>query len=159
MDKFLINGPCKIKGNVSISGSKNASLPILAATLLFDKPVILKNLPNVKDIKTMIKLLESIGSDIKYLKKNNSIIIQNKKKIKTFASYNLVKTMRAGILVLGPMLARFGNAKVSTPGGCSIGVRPIDIHLKALKKLGVNYKIIDGYVHAFTKKKIKRYKN
>ncbi len=155
MDKLEVFGATKLKGNVHISGSKNAALPILAASILSNKKIILKNLPNVKDIKTMIKLLESIGSDIKYLKKNNSIIIQNKKKIKTFASYNLVKTMRAGILVLGPMLARFGNAKVSTPGGCSIGVRPIDIHLKALKKLGVNYKIIDGYVHAFTKKKLK----
>ncbi len=155
MDKLEVFGATKLKGNVHISGSKNAALPILASSILSNKKIILKNLPNVKDIKTMIKLLESIGSDIKYLKKNNSIIIQNKKKIKTFASYNLVKTMRAGILVLGPMLARFGNAKVSTPGGCSIGVRPIDIHLKALKKLGVNYKIIDGYVHAFAKKKLK----
>ena len=155
MDKLEVFGATKLKGNVHISGSKNAALPILASSILSNKKIILKNLPNVKDIKTMIKLLESIGSDIKYLKKNNSIIIQNKKKIKTFASYNLVKTMRAGILVLGPMLARLGNAKVSTPGGCSIGVRPIDIHLKALKKLGVNYKIIDGYVHAFAKKKLK----
>ena len=155
MDKLEVFGAQKLKGNISISGSKNAALPILAASILSNKKIILKNLPNVKDIQTMIKLLESIGSTIKYSKKNNSIIIQNKKKLKTFASYNLVKTMRAGILVLGPMLARYGKAKVSTPGGCTIGVRPIDLHLKALAKLGINYKIIDGYVHAYSKKKLK----
>ena len=135
MDKLEVYGARKLKGNIHISGSKNAALPILAATILSNKKIILNNLPNVTDIKTMIKLLESIGSIIKYSKKKNSITIQNKNKIKTFASYNLVKTMRAGILVLGPMLARYGNAKVSTPGGCTIGVRPIAIHLKALANL------------------------
>ena len=155
MDKLEVFGARKLKGKVFISGSKNASLPILAASILSNKKIILKNLPNVKDIKTMIKLLESIGSNIRYLKNKNSIEIQNKNKIKTFASYNLVKTMRAGILVLGPMLAKYGNAKVSTPGGCTIGVRPIDIHLKALGKLGAKYKIINGYVHANSKKKLK----
>ena len=155
MDKLEVYGARKLKGKVRISGSKNASLPILAASILSNKKIILKNLPNVKDIKTMIKLLESIGSTVKYLKNKNSIVIKNQNKIKTFASYNLVKTMRAGILVLGPMLAKYGNAKVSTPGGCTIGVRPIDIHLKALGKLGVKYKIIDGYVHANSKKKLK----
>ncbi len=155
MDKLEVYGARKLKGKVLISGSKNASLPILAASILSNKKIILKNLPNVKDIKTMIKLLGSIGSSVRYLKNKNSIEIKNKSKIKTFASYNLVKTMRAGILVLGPMLAKYGNAKVSTPGGCTIGVRPIDIHLKALGKLGVNYKIIDGYVYANSKKKLK----
>ncbi len=155
MDKLEVFGAQKLKGNISISGSKNAALPILAASILSNKKIILNNLPNVNDIKTMIKLLESIGSTIKYSQKKNSITIQNKNKIKTFASYNLVKTMRAGILVLGPMMARYGKAKVSTPGGCSIGIRPIDIHLKALGKLGVNYKIVDGYVHANSKKKLK----
>jgi len=155
MDRLEVFGAKKLKGSVRISGSKNAALPILAASILSNKKIILKNLPNVKDIETMIKLLESIGSIVKYSKKKNLAIIQNKNKLKTFASYNLVKTMRAGILLLGPMLARYGNAKVSTPGGCTIGVRPIDIHLKALAKLGVNYKIVDGYVYAYSKKKLK----
>lgn len=155
MDKLEVFGATKLKGNIHISGSKNAALPILAACILSNKKIILNNLPNVKDINTMIKLLVSIGCNIKHSKKKNSVTIQNKNKIKTYASYNLVKTMRAGILVLGPMLARYGNAKVSTPGGCTIGVRPIDIHLKALAKLGINYKIIDGYVHANSKKKLK----
>ena len=155
MDKLEVFGARKLKGQIKISGSKNASLPILAATILSKKKIHLSNLPKVKDVETMIKLLESVGSKIKISKKKNSICINNNKKIKTFAPYSLVKTMRAGILVLGPMLARFGKAKVSLPGGCSIGTRPIDIHLKALKKLGTKYKIIDGYVHAFVKKRLK----
>ena len=155
MDKLEVFGARKLKGHIKISGSKNASLPILAATILSNKKIHLSNIPKVKDIETMIKLLKSIGSKVKYLKNKNSVLIQNNKKIKTFAAYNLVKTMRAGILVLGPMLARFGKAKISTPGGCSIGVRPIDIHLKALAKLGVRYKIVGGYVYADTKKKLK----
>ena len=146
MQKLEVFGGNKLNGKVNISGSKNASLPILAATLLFNKKVFLKNLPKVKDIETMIDLLQSLGSKIKFTKKN--LIIDNSKQNKKFASYNLVKTMRAGILVLGPLLAKFGNAKVSLPGGCAIGSRPIDIHLKALSKLGVKYKIIEGYVHA-----------
>ncbi|MDC3022970.1 UDP-N-acetylglucosamine 1-carboxyvinyltransferase [Candidatus Pelagibacter sp.] len=146
MQKLEVFGANKLKGNVKISGSKNASLPILAATLLSDKKIYLKNIPKVKDIETMILLLKSLGSKIKFQKKN--LIINNLNQNKNFASYNLVKTMRAGILVLGPLLAKFGYAKVSLPGGCAIGLRPIDIHLKALSQLGVQYKIIDGYVHA-----------
>ena len=146
MQKLEVRGANKLRGQIIISGSKHASLPILAATLLTNKKVYLKNLPKVKDIETMIKLLESLGSKIKFDKKN--LIIDNLKQNKKFASYSLVKTMRAGILVLGPLLAKFGNAKVSLPGGCAIGTRPVDIHLKALSKLGVRYKIIQGYVHA-----------
>ena len=155
MDKLEVFGARKLKGQIKISGSKNAALPILASTILSNKKVYLTNLPRVKDIETMIILLESLGSKVKYLKNKNSISIHNDRKIKTFVAYNLVKTMRAGILVLGPLLARFGRAKVSTPGGCSIGIRPIDIHLKSLVKLGVKYKIIDGYVHAYSNKKLK----
>ena len=150
MQKLEVFGANKLKGQVKISGSKNASLPILAATLLSNKKVYLNNLPKVKDIETMINLLKSLGSTTKFNK--NSLIIDNYKQNKNFASYNLVKTMRAGILVLGPLLAKFGNAKVSLPGGCAIGTRPVDIHLKALSKLGVKYKIIQGYVHAMAPK-------
>ncbi len=148
MEKLEVIGAKKLKGNIKISGSKNSSLPILAATLLSKNKIEILNLPKVKDIKTMILLLSSLGSKIKLNNLNKSVNIDNSKKIKTFASYNLVKTMRAGILVLGPLLARFGNAKVSLPGGCAIGARPVDIHLKALSKLGVKYKIIQGYIHA-----------
>ncbi len=146
MQKLEVFGENKLKGQIKISGSKNASLPILAASLLTKKKVILKNLPKVKDIQTMFALLQSLGSKIKLSKKN--LIIDNSNQKKFFASYNLVKTMRAGILVLGPLLAKFGIAKVSLPGGCAIGSRPVDIHLEALSKLGVKYKIIQGYVHA-----------
>jgi UDP-N-acetylglucosamine 1-carboxyvinyltransferase len=146
MQKLEVFGPNKLKGQISISGSKNASLPILAATLLSNKKVYLKNLPKVKDIETMINLLKSLGSLVQFSK--NNLIIKNSKQNKTFASYSLVKTMRAGILVLGPLLAKFGSARVSLPGGCAIGSRPVDIHLKALSKMGVKYKIVQGYVHA-----------
>ena len=146
MQKLEVLGANKLKGQINISGSKNASLPILASTLLSSKKIYLNNLPRVKDIETMIDLLKSLGSKIEFKKKK--LIIDNSNQKKNFASYNLVKTMRAGILVLGPLLAKFGNAKVSLPGGCAIGTRPIDIHLKALSKLGVKYKIIQGYVYA-----------
>ena len=119
MQKLEVFGAKKLKGQIKISGSKNASLPILAATLLSNKKVILKNLPKVNDIDTMLTLLKSLGSKIKIEKKQ--IIIDNLEQKKKFASYNLVKTMRAGILVLGPLLAKFGYAKVSLPGGCAIG--------------------------------------
>ncbi len=153
MQKLEVSGSNKLRGQINISGSKNASLPILAATLLSKKKVSLNNLPKVKDIETMINLLKSLGSKVKYSKKK--LIIDNSRQSKNFASYNLVKTMRAGILVLGPLLAKFGYAKVSLPGGCAIGSRPVDIHLKALSKLGVKYKIIQGYVHAFSPKGLK----
>ena len=146
MQKLEVFGANKLKGEIDISGSKNASLPILAATLLTNKKVYLDNLPKVKDIETMINLLRSLGSKTKFNKKN--LVVDNSKQNKNFASYNLVKTMRAGILVLGPLLAKFGRAKVSLPGGCAIGTRPVDLHLKALSKLGVKYKIIQGYIHA-----------
>ena len=153
MQKLEVFGANKLKGQINISGSKNASLPILAATLLSSKKIYLKNLPKVKDIETMINLLKSLGSKIKFEKKD--LVINNSGQDKKFAAYKLVKTMRAGILVLGPLLAKFGNAKVSLPGGCAIGSRPIDLHLQALSKLGVEYKIYQGYVHAFAPKGLK----
>ncbi len=151
MQKLVVLGGKKLKGQIKISGSKNASLPILAATILSDQKIHLSNLPKVKDIETMVKLLLFIGSKITMKRDKKSLTIKNDKKLKKFAPYHLVKTMRAGILVLGPMLARFQKAKVSLPGGCSIGTRPIDIHLKCLSKLGVKYKISNGYVYAVAK--------
>ena len=135
MEKFVIKGPCRVKGVVNISGSKNAALPILASTLLFDKTVEIKNLPKVKDIETMVNLLRSLGSNISFSKDRRKVKIDNSKLTKTFASYSLVKKMRAGILVLGPLVSKYGSAIVSMPGGCQIGVRPINYHLQALKKL------------------------
>ncbi len=155
MDKFLITGPCKIKGQVSISGSKNAALPILASTLLFDKPVIIENLPQVRDIDTMLNLLKSLGSKIQYLKNKKTVKISKTTKPKHFASYSLVKTMRAGILVLGPLVAKYHKSITSLPGGCTIGARPVNYHLNALKKLGMKYEIKKGYIHASSKGKLK----
>ena len=154
MDKFLIDGPCRVKGKVLVSGSKNASLPILAATLLFDQPVIIKNLPRVRDINTMLNLLRSLGSRIIQSKDKRTAKIINRKKMKTFASYSLVKTMRGSILVLGPLIAKYHKSKTSLPGGCLIGARPVDYHLEALKKLGMNYEIKDGYILAKSKERL-----
>ena len=155
MDKFLIDGPSRVDGKVLISGSKNASLPILAATLLFDQPVTIKNLPRVRDINTMLNLLRSLGSKIILSEDKKTAKIINKKSMKTFASYSLVKTMRGSILVLGPLVAKYQKSKTSLPGGCLIGARPVNYHLSALKKLGMNYHIKDGYILAKSKGKLK----
>ena len=151
MQKLLIKGKRDLSGIISISGSKNATLPILAASILANN-VKLTNIPLVKDIYTMVELLKFIGLNANIEKKKNVIIINNKKKnINTLAPYKLVKTMRAGVLVLGSLLARHGKAKVSLPGGCAIGSRPVDLHLFALKKLGAKIKIKDGYIIAHAK--------
>ena len=155
MQKLEIIGGRKISGTIAISGSKNATLPILAATVLTNKKVVIKNIPIVRDVETMAALLKNIGSKIDLNKKKKKIEIFNNKKLKTFASYNLLKTMRAGVLVLGPLLAKYGVARVSLPGGCSIGSRPIDIHLNALKKMGANIKVKNGYIIASAKKGLK----
>ena len=155
MDKFLIEGPCEIKGKVSVEPSKNSSLPILAATLLFDQPVVIKNLPRVKDIDTMISLLQSLGSKIIFSKNKRSVRIINKKKMKTFANYSIVKKMRGSFLVLGPLIAKHYNSKCSLPGGCNLGARPVNFHLQALKKLGMNYNLKDGYILAKSKGRLK----
>ena len=155
MDKFLIKGPCKIKGQVSISGSKNAALPILASTILFDRPVTIKNLPRVKDIDTMLNLLKSLGSNIYFSKNKKTIRITKSKNQKVVASYFWMKQMRAGILVLGPLIAKYHKAITSLPGGCLIGARPVNYHLNALKKLGMKYEIKKGYIYAKSKGKLK----
>jgi len=151
MQKLVIVGGKKLNGTIQVSGSKNATLPILAASLLNKNKVTIENIPLVKDVETMINLLSLLGSKIKLIRRKKKIEILNNNKLNTFAPYKLVKTMRAGILVLGPLLARHNKAKVSLPGGCAIGSRPVDIHLEALKKLGANFKIRDGYIHANTK--------
>ncbi len=150
MDKFIVKGPSKIKGEVSISGSKNAALPILASTILFEKEVIIKNLPRVKDIDTMINLLKSLGSVIQFSKNKKNVKITKKKKQNYLATYSLVRTMRAGILVLGALVAKHQKSITSLPGGCLIGARPVNYHLNALKKLGMKYDIKKGYIHAHT---------
>ena len=155
MQKLLINGKKELSGKISISGSKNATLPILAATILSDQ-VKLKNVPLVKDIFTMVDLLKFIGLKINILKKKKTIEINNiNKNIKTLAPYKLVKTMRAGVLVLGPLLAKYKKAKISLPGGCAIGTRPVNLHLLALKKLGAKIKIKNGYILAEAKNGLK----
>ena len=155
MQKLIIKGKRELSGKISISGSKNAALPILAASILA-KQVKLKNIPLVKDIFTMVELLNFIGLDTKLLKNKNTLEIKNvKKNINTSAPYKLVKTMRAGVLVLGPLLAKYGKAKVSLPGGCAIGTRPVDLHLFALKKLGAKIKIKNGYILAEAKNGLK----
>ena len=155
MQKLIIKGKKILSGSINISGSKNATLPILAATILTDKRVILKNIPLVQDVYTMINLLKFIGLDIEISKKKNNLNILSKKKLKTVAPYNLLKTMRAGVLVLGPLLAKYKKAKVSLPGGCAIGARPVNLHLYALEKLGAKIKIKNGYIHATAKNGLK----
>jgi UDP-N-acetylglucosamine 1-carboxyvinyltransferase len=155
MQKLIIKGKKNLIGKISVSGSKNATLPILAASILANR-VKLKNVPLVKDIFTMVELLNFIGLDIKFLKNKNILEIKNKEKnINTLAPYKLVKTMRAGVLVLGPLLTKYGKAKVSLPGGCAIGSRPVDLHLFALKKLGAKIKIKNGYILAEAKNGLK----
>ena len=154
MQKLFIKGKKEISGNISISGSKNATLPILAASLLANE-VKLSNVPFVKDIFTMIELLKFIGIIVKIKRDNKVIELINKKNIKTLAPYKLVKTMRAGVLVLGPLLTKYKKAKVSLPGGCAIGTRPVDLHLFALKKLGAKIKIKGGYIIAEAAKGLK----
>ena len=151
MPKLVIVGGKKLNGSINISGSKNATLPILAASILSKNKVIIQNIPLVKDVETMIDLLSLLGSKFKLVKKRKKIEILNSNKLNTFVPYKLVKTMRAGILVLGPLLARYNKAKVSLPGGCAIGSRPVNLHLAALKKMGVNFKIKGGYINAIAK--------
>ena len=155
MEKLIVKGKKNLLGTISISGSKNASLPVLAASILSDKKTILKNIPLVKDIFTMIELLNFIGLKTELNKKKKILKIFNKNKIITTAPYKLVKTMRAGVLVLGALLGRYKKAKVSLPGGCAIGGRPVDLHLFALKKLGAKIKIKNGYIYASAKNGLK----
>ena len=155
MQKLIIKGKRYLNGKILISGSKNATLPILAACIL-SNDIKLQNIPLVKDIFTMVELLEFIGLKVKIFKKQNTLeILNNGNKINTLAPYRLVKTMRAGVLVLGSLLTKYKKAKVSLPGGCAIGTRPVDLHLFAIKKMGAKIKIKNGYIIAEAKKGLK----
>jgi UDP-N-acetylglucosamine 1-carboxyvinyltransferase len=146
MDYLRIQGPVKLNGTVTISGAKNAALPLITLTLLAHNKVTLTNTPEVADIKTLLKLLENLGAT--QTLKNHVLELDTSTVHHTMANYDIVKTMRASILVLGPLLARFGHCEVSLPGGCAIGQRPIDLHLKALEQMGAVITIHAGYVHA-----------
>ena len=150
MDKFVIRGGTPLLGTVRISGAKNAALPAMAAALLTEEPVILENIPQVRDIETTRKLLAAMGAEVElgYGRAKNRTTICCKNLSAPEASYELVKTMRASTLVLGPLVARCGRARVSLPGGCAIGARPIDLHIKGLERLGATIIQEHGYVEA-----------
>ena len=151
MEKLLIKGGNHLKGKISCSGAKNAALPIIAASILSDEKIVLKNLPYLQDITTMFELLGSMGAKIS-LDENMNFTINTSDLKEIEARYELVKTMRASILVLGPLLAKYGEAKIALPGGCAIGSRPVNYHLDSLKKLGVNISLKNGYIEAKVKK-------
>lgn len=148
MDYLKIKKASSLKGKIKISGAKNASLPLIAMTILAKNSVTIKNLPNVADIKTLLKLLSNLGALCNTDLSNNSATIDTTTLHETKATYDIVRTMRASILVLGPILARFGHCEVSLPGGCAIGQRPVDLHLKALEHMGAVINIEAGYIHA-----------
>jgi UDP-N-acetylglucosamine 1-carboxyvinyltransferase len=148
MDKLIIEGARKLEGEIRISGAKNAALPLLAATLLTPGWHVIHNVPDLRDTRTILALLETLGAEWK--RENSTILINTESLNKFEASYDLVKTMRASILVLGPLLARLGKARVSLPGGCAIGARPIDFHLQGLKNMGARLTLEEGYVEAYT---------
>jgi len=152
MDKLIIRGGNPLLGTVRISGAKNAALPCMAAALLTDEPVILENIPHVRDIETTRKLLAAMGAEVElgYGRAQHRTTISARKLASPEASYELVKTMRASTLVLGPLVARCGRARVSLPGGCAIGARPIDLHIKGLERLGARITQEHGYVEATT---------
>ncbi len=152
MDKIRIVGGKPLQGNVRISGSKNAALPILISALLTEKPCRFERVPQLQDIKTVIKLLENMGAVSEQHWERNAVVLEAKDIVTQEAPYDLVRTMRASVVVLGPLLARYGQAKVSLPGGCAIGARPIDLHLSGLERLGAEVKLDQGYVIARAKK-------
>lgn len=146
MDSLIINGGKKLVGNIPISGSKNACLPMMIASLMTDEKMTLNNIPMLSDVKTLISILESLGSNIEH--KKNNLYLHTKEIINHKASYDLVKKMRASFWVLAPLLAKKGYAEVSLPGGCAIGTRPIDIYLEMLKEMNIKYSINNGYIVA-----------
>lgn len=154
MDKLLIGGGVKLDGDIRISGAKNAALPILAAALLADEPVTVGNLPHLHDVTTMIELMGRMGVEL-LIDEKMSVEINASTIKELTAPYELVKTMRASILVLGPLLAHFGRAEVSLPGGCAIGSRPVDLHLRGLEAMGADIQVEDGYIRASSNGRLK----
>lgn len=150
MDSLLIQGGVSLKGTVKVSGAKNAALPILFGGILFDKPIYFENVPHLRDIQTTQKLLETLGFETHF--ENNKMELCPKQTINPEAPYDLVKTMRASVLCLGPLLARLGEASVAMPGGCAIGARPVDLHLSALEKMGAEFTLDGGYIKGRCKK-------
>ena len=153
MYKLTIQGGTALKGTIKAAGSKNSSLPILFSSILADGPLTLNNTPHLSDISTTLRLLMDMGAEF-ILESNGALFIDSSKLTNLVADYNLVKTMRASILVLGPMLAKYGEAKVSLPGGCAIGSRPVNLHLQALEELGATIEVKNGYIFAKAKKLI-----
>ena len=154
MDKFIISGGIPLTGHVRISGAKNAVLPILAATLLTDQDLLIDNIPHLNDVSTIMSLLGCLGVKLT-VGDHNTIAVNASRVASVKAPYELVKTMRASILVLGPLLARFGSAEVSLPGGCAIGPRPVDVHIDGLMKMGAEITVSDGYIHASVNGRLK----
>jgi UDP-N-acetylglucosamine 1-carboxyvinyltransferase len=151
VDKLLIEGGVPLAGEVSISGAKNAALPLICAALLTDKPLTLANVPHLNDVTTMLRLLAQMGVDVT-LDEKNSLVLDAGGLNKPEAPYDMVKTMRASILTLGPLLARTGRARVSLPGGCAIGARPVDIHIRGLQAMGAEIRVEQGYILAQAKR-------
>lgn len=152
MDKFRVQGPTRLQGEVTISGAKNAALPILFSALLAEEPVEIQNVPKLKDIDTTMKLLSQLGAKVE---RNGSVWIDAGPVDVFCAPYDLVKTMRASIWALGPLVARFGQGQVSLPGGCAIGARPVDLHISGLEQLGAEIKLEEGYVKASVSGRLK----
>ncbi|WP_208347249.1 UDP-N-acetylglucosamine 1-carboxyvinyltransferase [Pseudaestuariivita rosea] len=151
MDSIVVTGGAKLHGQIPIAGAKNACLTLMPATLLSDEPLTLTNAPRLSDIKTMTTLLQSLGAEVTTMQDGQVIAMSSHALNNHTADYDIVRKMRASILVLGPMLARDGHAVVSLPGGCAIGARPVDLHLKALEAMGAELELKDGYVHATAK--------
>ncbi|APZ51399.1 UDP-N-acetylglucosamine 1-carboxyvinyltransferase [Salipiger abyssi] len=148
MDSILVTGNGPLSGQIPIAGAKNACLTLMPATLLSDEPLTLTNAPRLSDIRTMTLLLQSLGAEVQGLQDNQVLAMSSHDLTGTRAEYDIVRKMRASILVLGPLLARYGHAEVSLPGGCAIGARPVDLHLRALEAMGAELELKEGYVHA-----------
>ena len=148
MDAILVRGGAELNGTIAIAGAKNACLTLMPATLLTDGPLTLTNAPRLSDIRTMTTLLQSLGAEVQALQGGRVLALSSHDLTSQHADYDIVRKMRASILVLGPLLARYGRAEVSLPGGCAIGARPVDLHLKAFEAMGAMIDLRDGYVHA-----------